>query len=192
MNSDVCNDQLNRIKLWNYKLVWLIHITSMHISFGKLYAYKLSPLQAALFNEDKTCWKSKSMCMVATLTGKSMDIYMYIMFCPFSFLFSSTNLISLWAHWFPCGLLKFLVQGPTWPLENFTKLHPCKLWPRLKFLSTEDNKNNNNAPAMTFCQGKLKTKGPNTCSLPVTSKNHTRRRTYQQAAVTLHSLMNLK
>ena len=124
-NSDVCNGHLNRIKLWNYILVWLIHITSMHISFRKLYAYKLSPLQAVLFNDDETCWKSKSMCMVATLTGKSMDIYMYIMFCAFSFIFPSINLISLWAHRFSCGLLKFLVQGLTWPLENFTKLHPC-------------------------------------------------------------------
>ena len=118
------------IKLWIYILVWLIHITSMHISFGNLYAYKLSPLQAVLFNEGETCWKSKSMCMVATLTGKSIDIY--IMFCAFSFIFSSINLISLWAHRFSCGLLKLLVQGPTWPLEYFTKLHPC--WVRILYV----------------------------------------------------------
>ena len=37
------------------------------------------------------------------------------------------NLISscsLWAHRFSCGLIKFLLQGPTWPLEKFMKLHP--------------------------------------------------------------------
>ena len=42
-----------------------------------------------------------------------------------------TNLISpcsLWARRFSCVLLKFLFQGPTWPLEKFTKLHPCVDW----------------------------------------------------------------
>ena len=38
---------------------------------------------------------------------------------------TDVNLISLWAPKFSRGLLKVLFQGPTWPLENFTKLHPC-------------------------------------------------------------------
>ena len=36
------------------------------------------------------------------------------------------NLISMWARRFYSGLLNFLFPGPTWPLENFTKLHPCR------------------------------------------------------------------
>ena len=69
-----------------------MHITSMHISFGNLYAYKLSYAVIVtttscfvhVYNEDESCYKSKSMCMVATMTEKNKDINM--MFCTFSFI----------------------------------------------------------------------------------------------------------
>ena len=62
-----------------------MHIKSLHISFGKLYAYKLSYAVIVtttscivhLYNEDESCWKSKSMCMVATLTVKTMDCHLH-------------------------------------------------------------------------------------------------------------------
>ena len=42
-----------------------------------------------------------------------------------AFLDLKINSISLWARRFSCGLLKYLIKEPTWPLQNFTKLHPC-------------------------------------------------------------------
>ena len=132
MNSDVCNSQLHMIKLWNYILVWLIHITSMHISFGKLYAYiqNVSYHHYKLYCSMRTRPVEKKKYVHGCNSDRKIHGHLHstCTSCFVLFLLYFPLNISLWALRFSCGLLKFLVQGPTWPLENFTKLHPCIIW----------------------------------------------------------------